>query len=104
MRPQIDGPLPPPRLPHGQGLADSRRLYSYRPNGVAFAARKTADHAIAAVGAKTAYFEPGSPLEKGYCEGFNGKLRDELLNSEVFYTLKEAKIVIEAWRRHYNTV
>jgi transposase InsO family protein len=56
------------------------------------------------VGAKTAYIEPGSPWENGYCESFNGKLRDELLNDEIFYTLKEAKTVIEAWRRHYNTV
>ncbi len=59
---------------------------------------------IAAVGAKTAYIERGSPWENGYVESFNGKLRDELLNGEIFYTLKEAKIVIEAWRRHYNTV
>jgi putative transposase len=59
---------------------------------------------IAAVGAKTAYIEPGSPWENGYCESFNGKLRDELLNGEIFYTLNEAKIVIEVWRRHYNTV
>jgi putative transposase len=56
------------------------------------------------VGAKTAYIEPGSPWENGYCESFNGKLRDELLNGEIFYTLKEAKIVIENWRRHYNKV
>lgn len=59
---------------------------------------------IAAVGAKTTYIEPGSPWENGYVESFNGKLRDELLNGEIFYTLTEAKIVIEAWRRHYNTV
>ena len=59
---------------------------------------------IAAVGAKTAYIEPGSPWENGYCESFNGKLRDELLNGEIFYTLNEARIVIESWRRHYNTV
>ncbi len=59
---------------------------------------------IAAVGAKTAYIEPGSPWENGYCESFNGKLRDELLNGEIFYTLKEAKTVIEVWRRHYNAV
>jgi transposase InsO family protein len=59
---------------------------------------------ISAVGARTAYIEPGSPWENGYCESFNGKLRDELLNSEIFYTLKEAQIVIENWRRHYNTV
>jgi len=59
---------------------------------------------IAAVGARTAYIEPGSPWENGYCESFNGKLRDELLNGEIFYTLQEAKTVIEAWRQHYNTV
>lgn len=59
---------------------------------------------IAAVGAKTAYIQPGSPWENGYVESFNGKLRDELLNCEIFYTLAEAKIVIEQWRRHYNTV
>ncbi|SOC48389.1 integrase-like protein [Rhizobium subbaraonis] len=59
---------------------------------------------IAAVGAKTAYIMPGSPWENGYCESFNSKLRDELLNGEIFYTLKEAKIIIENWRRHHNTV
>ncbi len=59
---------------------------------------------IAAVGAKTAYIEPGSPWENGYCESFNGKLRDELLNGEIFYSLKEAKIMIESWRRSTNTV
>jgi transposase InsO family protein len=47
------------------------------------------------VGAKTLYIEPGSPWENGYCESFNGKLRDELLNGEIFYTLKEAQIVME---------
>jgi transposase InsO family protein len=56
------------------------------------------------VGAKTAYIEPGSPWENGYCESFNAKLRDELLNGEIFYTLQEAKVIIESWRRHYNTV
>ena len=59
---------------------------------------------LSAVGAKTAYIMPGSPWENGYCESFNSKLRDELLNGEIFYTLKEAKIVIESWRRHYNTI
>jgi putative transposase len=58
---------------------------------------------IAAVGAQTAYIEPGSPWENGYVESFNGKLRDELLNGEIFYSLKEAQIIIETWRRHYNT-
>ena len=59
---------------------------------------------MTAVGARTAYIEPGSPRENGYCESFNSKLRDELLNGEIFYSLKEARIVIESWRRHYNEV
>ena len=54
------------------------------------------------IGAKTLYIEPGSPWENGYCESFNGKLRDELLNGEIFYSLKEATVVIEQWRLHYN--
>jgi transposase InsO family protein len=56
---------------------------------------------IAAVGSVTAYIEPGSPWENGYCESFNAKLRDELLNGEVFYTLKEASVVIEQRRKDY---
>jgi putative transposase len=56
-----------------------------------------------AVGARTAFIEPGSPWENGYCESFNSKMRDELLNGEIFYSLAEARIVIESWRRHYNT-
>ena len=56
------------------------------------------------VGVKTLYIEPGSPWENGYVESFNGKLRDELLNGEIFYTLQEAKVLIEMWRKHYNTV
>src|SRR5262249_55200818 len=59
---------------------------------------------IAVVGAKTAYIERGSPWENGYIESFNARLRDELLNGEIFYTLREAQIVIESWRRHYNTI
>ena len=59
---------------------------------------------IGGVGAKTAFIEPGSPWENGYGESFNGKLRDELLNAEVFHTLAEAKVLIEQWRRHYNPV
>src|SRR5262249_4700390 len=59
---------------------------------------------ITAVGAKTAYIERGSPWENGYIESFNARLRDELLNGEIFYTLREAQIVIESWRRHYNTI
>ena len=58
---------------------------------------------IAAVGARTAFIEPGSPWENGYCESFHSKLRDEFLNREIFYSLAEAKVIIESWRRHYNT-
>ena len=54
------------------------------------------------LGVKTLFIEPGSPWENGYCESFNSKLRDELLNGEIFYTLREAKVLIEWWRRHYN--
>jgi len=53
--------------------------------------------------AKTAYIEPGSPWENGYCKSFNARMRDELLNGEVFYTLREAQALIERWRKHYNT-
>lgn len=58
---------------------------------------------LAKIGVKTLYFTPGSPPEN-YCESFNGLMRDELLNGEIFYTLAEARILIEAWRRHYNTL
>ena len=56
------------------------------------------------IGVKTLYIAPGSPWENGYNESFNGSLRDELLNGEIFYSLAEAEVLIEAWRRHYNTV
>ena len=56
------------------------------------------------IGVKTLYIAPGSPWENGYNESFNGSLRDELLNGEIFYSLAEARVLIEAWRRHYNTV
>jgi transposase InsO family protein len=59
---------------------------------------------IAGVGSQTAYIEKASPWENGYVESFNGKLRDELLNGEVFNTLREAQVLIEEWRRHYNRV
>ncbi len=52
----------------------------------------------------TLYIEPGSPWENGYIESFNGKLRDELLDREIFTTLEEAKILIEQWRKEYNQV
>ena len=71
-------------------------------NGPEFVAQAVRDW-IAAVGSQTAYIEPGSPWENGYCESFNGRFRDELLNGEIFYTLREAQILIEEWRKHYNT-
>jgi len=60
--------------------------------------------ASGAGGASMLYIEPGSPWENGYCESFNGKLRDELINGEIFYSLKEAIVVIEQWRKHDNTI
>lgn len=71
-------------------------------NGPEFVAQAVRDW-IAAVGAKTAYIESGSPWENGYCESFNGRFRDERLNGEVFFSLSEAQILIERWRKHYNT-
>ncbi len=59
---------------------------------------------LSAARIRTLFIEPGSPWENGYNESFNGKLRDELLNGEIFYTLKEAQILIEWWRNHYNAV
>ncbi len=56
------------------------------------------------LGVKTLFIEPGSPWENGYIESFNGKLRDELLNREIFATLTEAKVLIKQWRREYNQV
>lgn len=71
-------------------------------NGPEFVAKQVRGW-ITAIGAKTAYIEPGSPWENGYVESFNGKLRDELLNAEAFNTLAEARVLIEQWRVHYNT-
>jgi transposase InsO family protein len=56
------------------------------------------------VGAKTLFIEPGSPWENGYIESFNGKLRDELQNGEIFDTVTEARAVTEQWRRHCNRI
>jgi hypothetical protein len=70
----------------------------YGPEFVAEAVQKW----IGAVGASTAYITPGSPWENGYVESFNARLRDELLNGEIFCSLREAQIIIEQWRRHYN--
>ena len=72
-------------------------------NGPEFTA-KAVRRWLERIGVKTAFIEPGSPWENGYNESFNGKLRDELLNGEIFYNIKEAKVLIENWRREYNTV
>jgi transposase InsO family protein len=72
-------------------------------NGSEFTAKAVREW-LAKVGVKTLYIEPGSPWENGYVENFNGKLRDELLNGEIFYSLKEAKVLIERWREHYNRI
>ena len=72
-------------------------------NGPEFIAKAVQDW-IAAVGARTAYIAPGSPWENGYIESFNARMRDELLNGEIFYSLNEARIIIENWRQHYNQV
>jgi len=72
-------------------------------NGAEFIATQVRNW-ITAVGAKTAFIEPGSPWENGYCESFNARFREEFLNAEVFYSLRKAQILIERWRRHYNTI
>jgi putative transposase len=72
-------------------------------NGLEMTAKVVRDW-LAKVGVTTLYIEPGSPWENGYVEIFNGNLRDELLNGEIFHTVHEARALIEQWRRHYNTV
>ena len=70
-------------------------------NGPEFTAKKVTEW-LDRLNVKTLFIEPGSPWENGYNESFNGKLRDELLNGELFTSLKEAQILIERWRREYN--
>ena len=72
-------------------------------NGPEFTAKKVRKW-LTKLGVKTLFIEPGSPWENGYIESFNGKLRDELLDREIFMTLEEAKILIEQWRREYNQI
>ena len=72
-------------------------------NGPEFVAQQLREW-LMSLGTGPLYIEPGSPWENGFCESFNGRLRDECLNGEIFYSLKEAQIVIEQWRRQYNTV
>jgi transposase InsO family protein len=81
----------------------SRPTLRVGARGPEFTAKKVREW-LTKVGVKTLFIEPGSPWENGYCESFNGRLRDELLAREQFDTLLEAKVLIERWRRHYNTV
>ena len=59
---------------------------------------------LATLDVKPLFITPRSPRENGYVESFNGKMRNELLNGEIFYSLKEAQVIIEMWRKHYNTI
>jgi putative transposase len=72
-------------------------------NGSEFIAKRVRDW-LERLQVQPLYIEPGSPWENGYIESFNGKMRDELLNGEIFYSLREAQVLIEMWRRHYNTI
>jgi transposase InsO family protein len=99
------------RMTSEQVLETLAGLFVYRgvpdhirsDNGPEFTALAVRDW-LGRVGVKTLYIEPGSPWENGYNESFNGTLRDQLLNGEIFYTLHEAKVVLERWRWHYNHV
>ena len=77
--------------------------YIRSDNGSEFTA-KVVRKWLSAVGVKTLYINPGSPWENGYVESFNGKLRDEVLDREIFDTLLEAKVLIERWRQEYNHI
>ena len=77
--------------------------YIRSDNGSEFTAKEVRQW-LAQVGVKTLYIEPGSPWENGYVESFNGRMRDELLEREIFDTLLEAKVLIERWRVQYNTI
>ena len=77
--------------------------YLRSDNGPEFTA-KLVRRWLGRVGVEMLFIEPGSPWENGYNESFNGKLRDELLNGEIFYSLAQAAVLVEQWRREYNTV
>ena len=72
-------------------------------NGSEFIAKRVR-RLLARLSVKPLFIEPGSPWENGYIESFNGRMRDELLEREIFYSLKEAQVLVEMWRRQYNTV
>jgi len=77
--------------------------YIRSDNGPEFTAQRVRKW-LGDLSVKTLFIEPGSPWENGYVESFNGKLRDELVNVEIFDTLHEAQVLVERWRKHYNTV
>jgi putative transposase len=77
-------------------------VYLRSDNGPEFTAKAIRDW-LERLKVQTLFIEPGCPWENGYVESFNGKLRDELLNREIFYTLTEAEVLLERWRIHYNT-
>jgi len=81
----------------------SRALPDYirSDNGPEFTA-KAVRGCLQKLGVQTLFIGPGSPWENGYVESLNGKLRDEQLNGEIFYTLTEARVIVELWRREYN--
>jgi len=99
------------RLTHKDVLAVLNDLFLQRgvpvhirsDNGSEFTAKKVRSW-LKTLAIKALFIEPGSPWENGYIESFNGKMRDELLNGEIFYSLKEAQVLIEMWRKHYNTL
>ena len=104
MRPER--PLVERQSDRGVGRCDGvEGVQTYRSdNGPEFVARDLRKW-LAATGAKTLYIEPGSPWENGYCESFRrSKLRDEFLNGEIFYSMKEVQVLAERWRIHYNTI
>jgi len=78
-------------------------VYIRSDNGSEFTAKKVRKF-IRDLGILPAFIEPGSPWENGYIESFNGKMRDELLNGEIFDTIQEARVLIERWRAYYNTI
>jgi putative transposase len=87
----------------GSDLSLDKLIIQESDNGPEFTAKAVREW-LSRVGVKPLHIEPGSPWENGYNESFNEKLRDELLNGEIFYTLKEAQILIERWRQEYNTI
>ena len=99
------------RLTHKDVLVVLNNLFLQRgfsvhirsDNGSEFTANRVRSW-LKTLAIKPLFIEPGSPWENGYIESFNGKMRDELLNGEIFYSLKEAQVLIEIWRRHYNTL